>query len=558
MKSYFFNGGMIGSTLNFGATDQYIVGTTQVRGNITYVGGNQLTSTSTLNIVVTLSGLTGGLAATPAEGDFVLVVRAWASGAFQTSTTTTSPGWTAFSSVWNGDNANDINLDIYWKIMGATPDTNVILNGHGATTQSSSILAYVFRGVDLTTPLDVTSVSTNIGTTVLPNPAAITPVTTNSIIVVAGGGAHTNNQRTYTAGYLNNFRTVGRDSTNDSVAGIGWVPWTSGTYDPAAWTWSGTDQATFASASRTIALRPALITVPVYGNRKNSGMWNLKAEFDYSRSQYTPPGQVLFTTPGTQSWTVPPGITEISGVCIGGGGGGAGGESGRNQGVTGGSGAGLAYGTFPVTPGEVLTVVVGAGGTGGTTGNDGNNGDPSQLSRGATVLIRAEGGLGGLERVTTTIAGGISTLAGTERDGGGSGGNSGGNSTDTGSGGGGAGGYSGNGGAGGTTGAGSNGAGGGGGGGGATNSGQGYGGGGVGVLGEGTSGTGGAFNTVGASTGGSGGANGTRANGGNYGGGGGACDDDTNGSGGNGGQGAVRIIWGPGRSYPSTNVGDVF
>jgi len=555
MESRFLNGGMIGVTLNFGANDRYVIGTTQVRGNITYVGGRTQTSTGgTGTITVSLTGLSGGLATSPAENDYVIVIRAWASPVFKTATTS-STGWTSFSSVWNGDAVNDINLDIYYKFMGVTPDTSIVLNGNGAGSESSSIIVYVFRGVDLTTPLDVTSVSTNIGTTVLPNPAAITPITTNSIIVVAAGGSHRDGNDNYTAGYLTNFLTVGVNATtNDSIAGIGYVTWTSGAYDPAIWTWSGTDLTSFASASRTIALRAALITVPVYGNLKNSGVWNLEAAYDYSFSQYTPPGQVLFTTTGTQTWTVPVGITEISAVCIGGGGGGAGGESGRNQGVTGGAGGGLSYGTFAVTPGEVLTIVVGTGGTGGTTSNDGNNGNASQILRSVTVLLQGGGGIGGQQRSTAIRTGG--TSIGTERDGGGSGGNSGGNSTDTGSGGGGAGGYSDNGGAGGTTGAGSNGLGGGGGGGGATNSGQGYGGGGVDVLGAGSNGTGGAFNAIG--TGGSGGANGTRPAGGAYGGGGGACDDDTNSSGGNGGQGAVRIIWGPGRAYPSTNVQDVF
>lgn len=555
MESRYLNGGMIGTTLDFGATDQYILGTTQVRGTITYVGGRTQTSTSTAAITVSLTGLTGGLATSPAQNDLVIVVRAWASGLFQTATTS-STGWTAFSSVWNGASANDINLDIYYKFMGATPDTSIVLNGHGATTQSSSIIVYVFRGVDLTTPLDVSSVSTNIGTTVLPNPAAITPVTTNSIIVVAAGGSHTDGTDTYTAGYLTNFTTVGINSTNDSVAGIGWVTWTSGAYDPAAWTWSGTDAGTFASASRTIALRAALIDVPILGNLKNSGVWNLEAAYDYSFSQYTPPGQVAFTTTGTQNWTVPVGITEISAVVVGGGGGGGGGESGRNQGVSGGAGGGLAYGTFTVTPGEVLTIVVGTGGAGGASSNDGNAGNPSTISRGATVLLSGGGGQGGQQRATATRTGGTST--GTEREGGGAGGNSGGNSTDTGSGGGGAGGYSGAGGAGGTTGAGSSSPGDGGGGGGATNSGQGYGGGGVGLFGQGFGGAGGPFNGPTGGGAGIGGTAGTRPNGGNYGGGGGACDDDTNSSGGNGAQGAVRIVWGPGRTYPIGSLEDRF
>ena len=99
-----------------------------------------------------------------------------------------------------------------------------------------------------------------------------------------------------------------------------------------------------------------------------------------------------------------------------------------------------------------------------------------------------------------------------------------------------------------------------------------YGGGGTGILGEGFSGS---ASYAGPGAGGSaGGGNGyagpgrtgstnTAANpvdgteprtGGDYGGGGGGGTDDKSG---NGGGGAVRIIWGSGRSFPSTNTADV-
>ena len=39
-----------------------------------------------------------------------------------------------------------------------------------------------------------------------------------------------------------------------------------------------------------------------------------------------------------------------------------------------------------------------------------------------------------------------------------------------------------------------------------------------------------------------------------YGGGGGGNSSIYSGTGGNGGQGVVRILWGDGRSFPSTNV----
>ena len=272
-----------------------------------------------------------------------------------------------------------------------------------------------------------------------------------------------------------------------------------------------------------------------------------------------PVGQTAYTTAGTFTFTVPTNVTSISAVCVGGGGGGAGGETGRDDGVQGGAGGALCYGTIPVTPGESLTITVGAGGNGGSSGGNGTAGGTTTISRGATNLITAGGGSRGLERSTGTVNGGTRSVdASVTNSGGGNGGNSGGNSTNTGSGGGGGGGYSGNGGNGGTTGNGSAGAGGGGGGGGATSSGQGYGGGGVGILGAGANGTAGVLNSSGGGVGSNGGGStsGTRPNGGLYGGGGGACDDDTNGSGGAGGRGAVRIIWGTGRSYPSTSVTD--
>ena len=254
--------------------------------------------------------------------------------------------------------------------------------------------------------------------------------------------------------------------------------------------------------------------------------------------------QEYYTTAGTYTFTVPAGVTQVSAVVVGGGGGGAGSDGDRNEGNTGGGGGGLAYGTFTVTSGESLTVTVGGGGL-TSSGGDGTAGGNSTIARGATVLLSGGGGLGGQERSTAARAGGSS--GGTERDGGGSGGSSG-SATDnnSGSGGGGAGGYSGNGGNGGSNGGtGAAGSGGGGGGGDSVTTGQAGRGGGVGLFGEGTSG---------AASGG-GGSGSTNYF---YGGGGGARDDDSSGPGNGGGNGAVRIIWGSGRSYPSTNVKDNF
>lgn len=102
---------------------------------------------------------------------------------------------------------------------------------------------------------------------------------------------------------------------------------------------------------------------------------------------YVPPTAAEWTTPGTYSWTVPAGVTSISAVVIGAGGGG---------GNFAGGGGGLRYGSIPVTPGETFTITVGAFGIGGTLSNsyyDNTDGGYSEVRNTSTsAYIRADGG----------------------------------------------------------------------------------------------------------------------------------------------------------------------
>ena len=282
-------------------------------------------------------------------------------------------------------------------------------------------------------------------------------------------------------------------------------------------------------------------------------------------------GEHVYTTTGTYQWVCPAGVTSVSIVCVGGGGAGGGGYA------SGGGGGALAYkNNYTVVPGNSYYVAVGSGGNGAIDDGDGDLWTPANGGFGSasifyanstngTPVVQANGGSrgGGF----STVAGGSSAL--------GDGGGSGGDSHRSGAGyhwaGGGAGGYSGDGGDVGTSSSsyppwsgvarkGHDGSGGGGGGGGLSSGHQSSaGGGGVGLYGQGSNGAGG---TGGSSTtgggGGSGGSAGTNG-GGNYAsgvaggthGGGGSAGYYTGGA---GGDGAVRIIWGSGRTFPSTNT----
>ena len=288
----------------------------------------------------------------------------------------------------------------------------------------------------------------------------------------------------------------------------------------------------------------------------------------YSHTASTSLGNKVYT------WTVPIGVTSVSIVCVGGGGGGMvynnPNSNTYSYAMNGGSGGALAWlNNFPVTPGSTINVQVGTPGRDGFYSTGSTAGGDSYFS--STSIINAGGGQPG--RYRTIISGGTYTVSSSYgTSGGGNGGNSH-HSAISGqgpAGGGGAGGYSGNGGTGRDDGSssGDNGSGGAGGGGGASanatfNDHFSGGGGGVGIYGEGSSGSG---QTDGSATGGSGGqassiptdVDGSQV-GGNFGGGGGGksgSPPDFGGAhAGNGGEGIVRVIWGPNRSFPSTNVG---
>jgi hypothetical protein len=221
-----------------------------------------------------------------------------------------------------------------------------------------------------------------------------------------------------------------------------------------------------------------------------------------------------YSTPGTYTFTVPAGVTTVTVKAWGGGGGGGhsdDGNSGQSSGGGGGGGGGYRTGTFTVSGGQIITVVVGGGGVGanddGEAGTSGGNSSAAHSSG----TITANGGAGGGAGVNETTPGS-----------GGAGG----------SGSGGSGGFTGG------TGA----------AGGASTGGKG--GGGAGDANNGGNGTGrttgGAGGTASGGEGGDGGNSSDDGdNGATYGGGGGGTGDDasTNDIGGDGGNGGVVLSW---------------
>ena len=151
----------------------------------------------------------------------------------------------------------------------------------------------------------------------------------------------------------------------------------------ASWTIAASGTDTIAGFGSTISI-PSSGSVALWGNAA-SGVWDIIA----ASPNMTPHGSQTYATPGTFTFTVPAGVTYIKARYWGGGGGGLGSSSFNCPGG-GGGGGGYGENLCSVTPGESLTIVVGAGGTAGTQGG-------STSITGTALSVGAVGGQGGTQ-----------------------------------------------------------------------------------------------------------------------------------------------------------------
>ena len=238
MSSIYENGGIIGQTLDLGSTEQYIAGSTTP----SYVGSASASGASTLS----LTGITG-----LQEGDLVLF---WATDDTQTGVRTiTSSGWTV--AVQNSNNS--IQNIVAYKIMGSTVDTSV-----SVADTVDALTATAWRGVEWDSLSGFTTASSN---TI--DPVSSTVTTDNSVVVVLG--AIDDDSSTISSAPTGYTTAVQNGRLGGSNAQMYKTGVSAGTEDPSSYTWSTTD----ALLSRTVVLKPTT----AFGNRKNSGIWNLNA-----------------------------------------------------------------------------------------------------------------------------------------------------------------------------------------------------------------------------------------------------------------------------------------
>jgi len=196
---------------------------------------------------IALTGLVGGIGTEALSGDLVVVVAA-GGGTSNASISVSSPsGFSEHADLYSNDNY-DINLGVYTKIMGETPDTGVTVSS--MTNPYTAV--FVWRGVDQDNPLDATPTTATGTNSINFDPPSITTVTDNAIVVLIGGMSFTGSAFTPPGGYETLFGRLGEPSIvvctkTKSVAGV---------ENPPAGSWA-TDSTLDSWAAVTMALRPS-------------------------------------------------------------------------------------------------------------------------------------------------------------------------------------------------------------------------------------------------------------------------------------------------------------
>lgn len=226
-------------------------------GGITFVGSAVANSIDGSNITLSLSSLTG-----LAQNDIVIACSCYTNNGTTTESMMepTSNDYTLAALVQATDAGG---LYAGYKLQGVSPDTSLTFTGSNAGAyRSSAACALAFRGVNQTTPLDVTPTTSTVTAPSSPDPPSITPTSNNCCIVAIGGS--TSGTGDASPGSITDFLpspvvTTFGDDNQDATIGAAYRILTGGSsvaQNPAAFsTWA----TTFAGlvAAITIALRPA-------------------------------------------------------------------------------------------------------------------------------------------------------------------------------------------------------------------------------------------------------------------------------------------------------------
>lgn len=171
-----------------------------------------------------------------------------------------STGWTEEALQFADDNRNCTGR-MFYKKMGSSPDTGVTVDVAPSSGKIGVVIVRAYRGVDPTTPFDVSTVFLSANNTGNPFVSSITPVTAGAVGVNLCGGSDAVPGDAATAGPTgwDNFLTdnnVNGGVFYGQLASCDFFGWTSGAIGGAAYAGVNTG-AIESRVGATFVLRPA-------------------------------------------------------------------------------------------------------------------------------------------------------------------------------------------------------------------------------------------------------------------------------------------------------------
>jgi hypothetical protein len=221
----------------------------------TFVGSAATVALNGGDATVDLTNITG-----LAQNDFVIVIGNRASSTTGVAPTTSSSGWTQLATGTSND-TNATGSTVFYKVMGATPDTSFVVQGSGGANDSTSAVALAFRGLDATTQIDATTTSASASNTKFPTFTSITSSANDRVRVLIGAAAAgTTGVLAYTipADYDGGKEDAAND-THDALTGMAFkfVYGQSEAFTPSNFTGSILNESVSSVVNYTILLRGA-------------------------------------------------------------------------------------------------------------------------------------------------------------------------------------------------------------------------------------------------------------------------------------------------------------
>jgi VCBS repeat-containing protein len=182
---------------------------------------------STSNYTLALTNL--------AEGDVLVLVTGWNGGSGASPGPISGQGWTQL--VHHEAVASyPLRIDISYKVVGATPDPNVVVTGKPADANAGIVVAHGFRNIDIINgPLDV-AVSSADGSGTQANNPSVTTISDAIYHLLIGSWSHADTSISAPLGYsLLSTNSYGAWATGIGVGCAAKVLAAAGSEDPGEW-----------------------------------------------------------------------------------------------------------------------------------------------------------------------------------------------------------------------------------------------------------------------------------------------------------------------------------